>query len=115
MTFDEVLAKYQAMASRLDAMDARMTRVEHERDQYKKLYELTSLELERTRRHLFGKKSEAVDPAQTQLAFQQAVPPAVVPPTSARMVAATPRAERVRRPHTAARSHRRTCRSSASS
>ena len=33
-----------------------------------------SLELERTRRHIFGKKSEAVDPAQTQLVFQAAVP-----------------------------------------
>lgn len=84
MTFDEVFAKYQELASRLDAMDARMTRAEHERDQYKKLYELTSLELERTRRHLFGKKSEAVDPAQTQLAFQQAAPATAVAPARAR-------------------------------
>jgi transposase len=84
VTFDEVLARYQEIAARLDAMDARMTRAEHERDEYKKLYELVSLELERTRRHIFGKKSEAVDPAQTQLVFQAAVPPAVLPAPGAK-------------------------------
>ena len=47
--------------------------VTHERDEYRKLYELTHLELERTRRHLFGQKAERVDPAQTQLALDAVV------------------------------------------
>ncbi|MDI1484514.1 transposase [Polyangium sp. y55x31] len=45
----------------------------HERDEYRKLYELASIELERLRRHIFGRKAEQVDPAQTQLAFNAVV------------------------------------------
>ena len=40
-----------------------------ERDAYRAAYELARLELERLRRHLFGKKGERVDPAQLQLVF----------------------------------------------
>jgi transposase len=46
-----------------------LERVEHEREQYRKLYTLVLYELERLKRQLFGKKAEAVDPAQVQLAF----------------------------------------------
>lgn len=45
-------------------------RAAHERNEYKKLYELASIELERLRRHVFGRKAEQVDPAQMQLAFE---------------------------------------------
>lgn len=83
MTFDELFSKYQQLAEDLerrtreaerasherDEAKTQRERAAHERDEYKKLYELVSLELERTRRHLFGKKAETVDPAQTQLAF----------------------------------------------
>lgn len=97
MTFDELHARYQQLAGELERLAAEVERTSkereaaaqeldrasrerdrvsgerdratHERDEYKKLYELVSLELERTRRHLFGKKAESVDPSQTQLAF----------------------------------------------
>src|SRR5688572_22511370 len=52
-------------------------RAEHERNEYKKLYELVSLELERTRRHLFGKKAETVDTTQAQLGLFQSTSPAM--------------------------------------
>lgn len=58
----------------LRALVARVTqerdRAAHERNEYKKLYELASIELERLRRHIFGQKAEHVDPAQMQLAFE---------------------------------------------
>jgi transposase len=83
VTFDELSARYRQLASELEQLSAEAERAakerdrvsqerdraSHERDEYKKLYELVSLELERTRRHLFGKKAETVDPSQTQLAF----------------------------------------------
>jgi transposase len=90
VTFDELSARYRQLKDELEklAVDAERAvqerdhvaqerervsqerdRASHERDEYKKLYELVSLELERTRRHLFGKKAETVDPSQTQLAF----------------------------------------------
>ena len=42
---------------------------EHERNEYRKLYELVLLELERLRRQLFGKKSERVADEQLTLKF----------------------------------------------
>ena len=42
---------------------------EHEREQFRKLYALVQMELERLKRQLFGKKAEKVNPAQVQLAF----------------------------------------------
>ena len=45
-------------------------RAAHERNEYKKLYELASIELDRLRRHVFGQRAEHVDPGQMQLAFE---------------------------------------------
>ena len=62
----------QALASVRRAHDQQMQareRAEHEREQYRKLYSLVLFELERLKRQLFGKKSEAVDPNQVQLVF----------------------------------------------
>lgn len=57
------------LTSKLQQLQEQLTKASYERDEYKKLYELVLLELERTRRHLFGKKAETVDSAQVQLAF----------------------------------------------
>src|SRR3954463_5255126 len=60
------------LASVRRAHDHRMQeleRVEHAREQYRKLYTLVLDELERLKRQLFGKKAETVDPNQVQLAF----------------------------------------------
>lgn len=51
----------------------KLARAAHERDEYRKLYELASIELERLRRHIFGQKAEYVDPGQMQLAFDAIV------------------------------------------
>lgn len=53
---------------------ARIERLEAERDQYKRLYELMYLENQRLRRALFGRKAEVIDSRQAQLAFELAVP-----------------------------------------
>lgn len=50
-----------------------LERMTHERDEYRKLYELTHIELERTRRHIFGQKAERVNPGQMQLALDAVV------------------------------------------
>jgi transposase len=52
-----------------DELKLRAERAEHERNEFRKLYLLVTLELERLKRQLFGKKAETVDPAQVQLAF----------------------------------------------
>lgn len=83
MTFDELVSAFQALQASVEDVRAHATRereiakrerdearrerdeARHERDEY----ELVSLELERTRRHMFGKKAETVDSAQQQLAF----------------------------------------------
>ena len=62
-------ARLAALALERDEMKARAERAEHDRDQFKKLYLLVALELERLKRQLFGQKAEMVDPAQVQLAF----------------------------------------------
>jgi transposase len=64
-----LLEKLAIVQSERDALRARAERAEHERNEFKKLYLLVSLELERLKRQLFGKKAETVDPAQVQLAF----------------------------------------------
>lgn len=61
------------MERRIAELEKLLEHVTHERDEYRKLYELTHLELERTRRHLFGQKAERVDPAQMQLAINAVV------------------------------------------
>jgi hypothetical protein len=52
VTFDELFAKYQKLSEDPERRNLEADRASHERDEYKKLYELVSLELERTRRHL---------------------------------------------------------------
>jgi transposase len=54
-------------------LEKELERMKHERDEYRKLYELTHIELDRTRRHIFGQKAERVDPAQMQLALSAVV------------------------------------------
>lgn len=61
------------MEAQVADLDKQLARAQHERDEYRKLYELTSMELDRTRRHIFGQKAERVDPAQTQLAIDAVI------------------------------------------
>ena len=75
---DALAHERDMLANQRDQLDtARVTlrderdKAAHERDEYRKLYELVMLELERTRRHLFGQKAEHVDPNQAQLAFME--------------------------------------------
>lgn len=63
--------RLSALEQQVAALATELDRWKRERDEYKKLYELTLLELERTRRHLFGQKADRVDPAQLQMAFSQ--------------------------------------------
>jgi transposase len=69
----EIEAEYQArvaaLAKERDELKARVEQAEHERNEFRKLYLLVTLELERLKRQLFGQKAETVDPAQIQLAF----------------------------------------------
>jgi len=62
-------ARVADLARERDELEARVERAEHERNEFRKLYLLVPLELERLKRQLFGKKAETVDPAQVQLAF----------------------------------------------
>ncbi|MDC3960740.1 IS66 family transposase [Polyangium jinanense] len=80
MTNPELEAKVVVLESRLagasrerDKLSHERDKFRHERDEYRKLYELASIELERFRRHIFGRKAEQIDPAQTQLAFTAVV------------------------------------------
>jgi hypothetical protein len=52
---------HMALEARIRELEEQLARVTHERDEYRKLYELVSLELERFRRHIFGQKAERVD------------------------------------------------------
>ena len=61
--------RFSALEQQVAVMATELERYKRERNEYKKLYELTLLELERTRRHLFGQKAERVDPDQLQMAF----------------------------------------------
>jgi transposase len=63
-----------SVEERIAKLEQELEQVRHERDEFRKLYEALSLELERTRRHLFGRKAEHVDPDQMQLALEQAAP-----------------------------------------
>jgi transposase len=69
----EIEAQYEARLAALtrerDELRSRAERAEHERNEFKKLYVLVTLELERLKRQLFGQKAETVDPAQVQLVF----------------------------------------------
>lgn len=73
--------------TRISELEDKLARVTHERDQYRKLYELVQMELERVRRHLRAQnKSERVDPAQVQLAFAD-VAGLILPPQMAEQLA----------------------------
>lgn len=63
------LATLGAALEELSRVQSQLEHVSHERDEYRKIYEFTLLELERLRRQLFGQKAEKVDPTQLALAF----------------------------------------------
>jgi transposase len=65
--------KLNRVESQLTAVLRERDQMRHERDEYRKLYELASIELERFRRHIYGQKAERVDPSQTQLAFNAVI------------------------------------------
>jgi len=73
VTFAEVEKRFVAMERRIPELEKQLGCALQERDEYRKLYELTHLELERTRRYIFGQKAERVDPAQMQLALDAVV------------------------------------------
>ena len=76
-------------AERIAELEAKLARAAHERDEYRKLYELVVLELERVKRHLRAQnKSERVDAVQVQMAFQQ-VADLILPPELAAQIAAS--------------------------
>ncbi len=83
----ELEARLAEFSAALGRERAERERAAHERDQYKKLYELVALELERVKRHLRAQnKSERVDAQQVQLAFAE-VAKLVVPPELAQAIA----------------------------
>jgi len=64
--------RIRELEAKLARADAALAKAAHERDEYRKLYELVTLELERVKRYLRAQnKSERVDAAQVQLAFAQ--------------------------------------------
>jgi transposase len=76
-----------AVDARIRELEAKLARATHERDEYRKLYELVMLELERVKRHLRAQnKSEKVDAARVQLAFAE-VANLIVPPELAAQIA----------------------------
>jgi transposase len=76
-------------AGRIAELEARLARASHERDEYRKLYELVVLELERVKRHLRAQnKSERVDAMQVQMAFRE-VASLIVPQELAEQIAAS--------------------------
>jgi transposase len=83
----ELEARLSEFSTALGRERAERERAAHERDEYKKLYELVALELERVKRHLRAQnKSERVDAQQVQLAFAE-VAKLVVPPELAQAIA----------------------------
>jgi len=88
---EERLAEFSAALGRKQADYERAAR---ERDEYRKLYELVALELERAKRYLRAQnKSERVDPSQVQLAFRE-VANLILPPALAEEIAAAENEER---------------------
>jgi transposase len=83
----ELEARLADFSAALGRERAERERAAHERDEYKKLYELVALELERVKRHLRAQnKSERVDAQQVQLAFAE-VAKLVVPAELAQAIA----------------------------
>jgi len=80
-------ARIQELEEKLARVSQERDRLARERDEYRKLYELVMLELERVRRHLRAQnKSERVDAAQVQLAFAE-IANLIVPPALAEQIA----------------------------
>jgi transposase len=83
----ELEARLADFSAALGRERAERERAAHERDEYKKLYELVALELERVKRHLRAQnKSERVDAQQVQLAFAE-IAKLVVPAELAQAIA----------------------------
>lgn len=68
-SLEDAIIANQELNERIATLSGLLEEAEHERNEYRKLYELVHLELERMRRHLFGKKSERVADEQLPLAF----------------------------------------------
>jgi transposase len=73
VTFADLEVQVIELEKRLALVVRERDEFRHERDEYRKLYELCSIELERLRRHIFGQKAERVDPGQMQLALDAVV------------------------------------------
>jgi transposase len=71
VTYDELAVQVIALEKRLSRIADEREKYRHERDEYRKLYELASMELERLRRHVFGQKAERVDAAQMHHALDK--------------------------------------------
>jgi len=71
LSIKEAFATIEQLKDKLEKTEQKLEKSEHERNEYRKLYELVHLELERIRRHLFGKKSERVVDEQMTLSFLQ--------------------------------------------
>jgi transposase len=65
------LASIDAALEELSRVRKERDAVAHERDEYKKAYEIALLSLERLRRQLFGQKADKVDASQLALAFAE--------------------------------------------
>jgi len=65
------LASIDAALEELSRVRRERDQVAHERDEYKKAYEIALLSLERLRRQLFGQKADKVDASQLALAFAE--------------------------------------------
>ena len=66
---DELAQLHQAALAEQARLQKALALAEHHIEEYRKLHDLTVMELERLRRHVFGRKSERVDPNQRQLIF----------------------------------------------
>jgi transposase len=93
VTFAEFEAHFTDLEKQLARVVRERDEFRHERDEYRKLYELASIELERLRRHIFGQKAERVDPAQTQLALDAVVQSLGALPQQTEQPSATPNPE----------------------
>lgn len=87
------MTELETAAARIRELEDKLSRATHERDEYRKLYELVMLELERVKRHLRAQNhSERIDAAQVQLAFEQ-VAKLIVPHELAAQIAAAENAD----------------------
>jgi len=69
----ELLSKYELINKKNEELKQDLSKANHERNEYRKLYELVHMELDRLRRHIFGKRSERVADEQLPLEFLKIV------------------------------------------